>query len=114
MPDEVVVGQPFCRIEEDSESVGHAPTENPEQPRKLDMEPKKTNGEQRQPSHAKVGQDREPLMLQAAQYFERNAKDRQTPDHTKKRPTPNTAHGSKCKGRIGAGNQNVDRRMIKQ
>ena len=44
MPDEVVVGQAFRCIKEDSQRVGDASTQNPEQSRKLDVEPEKTNG----------------------------------------------------------------------
>lgn len=55
VPDEVVVRKSFRRVEEDSCGVGEASSKNPEQSRELDMEPKKTNGEQCQPSHAKVG-----------------------------------------------------------
>src|ERR1700693_4433191 len=110
----MVVRKPLRCIEEDSAGVGEASGKNPEQSRELHMEPKKTNGKQCHPSHAEVGQNRDSLMLQPAKHFERYAEYRQTPDHTKKYPTPDATHRPKCERRISAGDENVNRRMIKQ
>src|ERR1700731_2508490 len=52
MPNEVVVGQSFRCVEEDSQGVGDASAQNPEQSRKLDVKPEEANGEQCQPSHS--------------------------------------------------------------
>ena len=98
MPDEMVVRKTFRCVEENSRGIRDTSGKNPEQSWELHMKPKRTNGEQCHPSHAEVGQDREPLMLQTAKHFERDPQYRQTPDHAKKYPTPNAAQGASAKG----------------
>jgi hypothetical protein len=114
MPDQMVIWNPFYRVEYNAHHISDPPSQNPESPFRGHMLPKGTNCEQSNPAQPDVEPRRETTIFEAAKNFESDTEQSQGPDHQKKGPSPDSSQRSESERRVRSGDQNEYGRVIEQ
>src|SRR5260370_36968885 len=86
VPDEMIVAHPFGGEECDSEGVGHAAREEPDEPREGHAHPQHANHHHAEPAEREIRTRREPRIAQAAERRYPDPEQRATPTEPEQQP----------------------------
>src|SRR6187551_3297196 len=112
MPDEMAVTKPFVCEKNKAGGIGDAARQQPDHRLRRNDDNEGTKRNQNEPSHSEVENDGELFQTDASPQLDRHSDNRQEPNKRENGPAKRAAHWSQHKRRIGARDEEEDRRVI--
>ena len=100
-------------IEEGAGGVEQAADQQPQQGDARNRRQHRRHRDHHQPAHHQVDRRRQALEATGEEQLEHHAGQRQRPDRSEQSPAPRPTQADQGKRRVGAGNQQVDRAVVK-
>src|SRR5690606_22210924 len=113
VPDRVRIGQLLAVVEHGAQGVEQSAGEQPAEREAIQRVPHRLDRHQYQPAHRDVDQRGQALEAAGVEQFEDHSGEGQDPDRGEYAPAPRAAQADQRERGVGAGDQQVDRAVVK-